>query len=76
VQENVKDRVNDLKKIYAMLNLPKLLPLKKRREIFDTYDCVFWCGDLNFRHLQPNFPLLFFDYNLFFAGLNSNIFSI
>jgi hypothetical protein len=49
LQENVKDRVRDLKKIYAMLNLPKLLPLKKRREIFDTYDCVFWCGDLNFR---------------------------
>jgi hypothetical protein len=54
MQENVKDRVRDLKKIYAMLNLPKLLPLKKRREIFDTYDCVFWCGDLNFRkqHMQ------------------------
>ena len=51
-QENVKDRVRDLKKIYAMLNLPKLLPLKRKREIFDTYDCVFWCGDLNFRNQQ------------------------
>jgi len=48
-QENVKDRVKDLKKIYAMLNLPKTLPLKKRHELFDSYDCCFWCGDLNFR---------------------------
>ena len=48
-QENVKDRVKDLKKISAMLNLPKSLPLKKRHEIFDSYDCCFWCGDLNFR---------------------------
>ena len=48
-QENVKDRVKDLKKISAMLNLPKSLPLRKRHEIFDSYDCCFWCGDLNFR---------------------------
>ena len=48
-QDNVKDRVKDLKKISAMLNLPKTLPLKKRHEIFDSYDCCFWCGDLNFR---------------------------
>ena len=48
-QENVKDRVKDLKKISAMLNLPKVLPLKKRHEIFDSYDCCFWAGDLNFR---------------------------
>ena len=33
--ENVKDRVKDLKKIYAMLNLPKLLPLKRKHDIFD-----------------------------------------
>ena len=32
-----------------MLNLPKSLPLRKRHEIFDSYDCCFWCGDLNFR---------------------------
>ena len=49
-QENVKDRVKDLKKISAMLNLPKVLPLKKRHEIFDSYDCCFWAGDLNFRY--------------------------
>ena len=48
-QDNVKDRVKDLKKIYATLNLPKTLPLKKRHDVFDSYDCVFWCGDLNFR---------------------------
>ena len=48
-QENVKDRVKDLKKISAMLNLPKTLPLKKRHEMFDSYDVCFWCGDLNFR---------------------------
>ncbi|XP_023336477.1 72 kDa inositol polyphosphate 5-phosphatase, partial [Eurytemora carolleeae] len=45
----VKDRVKDLHKIFAMLNLPKVLPLKRRRDIFDSFDCVFWCGDLNFR---------------------------
>jgi len=48
-QDNVKDRVRDLKKIYAMLNLPKSLPLKRRRDMFDSFDVVFWCGDLNFR---------------------------
>jgi len=71
VQENVKDRVRDLKKIYAMLNLPKLLPLKKRREIFDTYDCVFWCGDLNFR--QQNFPTLNGFYKLIFRIFFHNV---
>ena len=57
-QENVKDRVKDLKKISAMLNLPKLLPLKKRHEIFDSYDVCFWCGDLNFRLEQTRAEII------------------
>lgn len=56
--ENVKDRVKDLKKIYAMLNLPKLLPLKRKHDIFDSYDCVFWCGDLNFRLEQTRAEII------------------
>ena len=57
-QENVKDRVKDLKKIYAMLNLPKVLPLKKKHDVFDSYDCVFWCGDLNFRLEQTRAEII------------------
>lgn len=57
-QENVKDRVKDLKKISAMLNLPKVLPLKKRHEIFDSYDVCFWCGDLNFRLEQSRAEII------------------
>ena len=48
-QENVRDRVKDLRKISAMLALPKVLPLKKKCDMFESYDCVFWAGDLNFR---------------------------
>ncbi len=57
-EENVKDRVRDLKKINAMLNLPKILPRSRKTKVqkltgasdfSDNFDCVFWCGDLNFR---------------------------
>ena len=56
-EENVRDRVRDLKKINAMMNLPKTLPYRKSKkfqltgsgDFTDNFDCVFWCGDLNFR---------------------------
>ena len=52
-----RDRVRDLKKINAMMNLPKTLPYRKSKkfqltgsgDFTDNFDCVFWCGDLNFR---------------------------
>ncbi len=49
--ENTKDRIKDLRKINAMLNLPRVLPTRsaKHRDISDKFDCVFWGGDLNFR---------------------------
>ncbi len=50
-QENSKDRIRDLRKICLSLNLPRDLPARsaKHRDIADKFDCVFWCGDLNFR---------------------------
>ena len=49
-QDNVQDRVKDLTKINAMLNLPRSLPIRRRhRNIADNFDVAFWCGDLNFR---------------------------
>ncbi len=39
-----------MKKINAMLSLPKNLPIKKRyHDLADNFDVAFWCGDLNFR---------------------------
>ena len=40
-----------------MMNLPKTLPYRKSKkfqltgsgDFTDNFDCVFWCGDLNFR---------------------------
>ncbi|XP_059089332.1 inositol polyphosphate 5-phosphatase E-like [Tigriopus californicus] len=50
-EENIKDRIKDLKRINAMLSLSKTLPLRaaRHKDISDKFDCVFWCGDLNFR---------------------------
>ena len=55
-QENTRDRVKDLKKIKAVINLPKILPFpsklkhfSKKRDFTDNFDITFWCGDLNFR---------------------------
>ena len=56
-QNILRDRVRDLKKINAMMNLPKTLPYRKSKkfqltgsgDFTDNFDCVFWCGDLNFR---------------------------
>ena len=50
-QDNARDRIKDLRKINAMLSLPKELPIRRAKhlDISDKFDCVFWAGDLNFR---------------------------
>ncbi|XP_014482775.1 PREDICTED: 72 kDa inositol polyphosphate 5-phosphatase isoform X4 [Dinoponera quadriceps] len=53
-QDKVKERVNDIKRIVRNLDLPKELPTKhKSKDVTQNFDCVFWCGDLNFRLAQP-----------------------
>ncbi|KZC11581.1 PREDICTED: 72 kDa inositol polyphosphate 5-phosphatase isoform X1 [Dufourea novaeangliae] len=53
-QDKVKERVNDIKRIVRNLDLPKDLPIRhKSKDVTQNFDCVFWCGDLNFRLAQP-----------------------
>nr|XP_033321364.1 inositol polyphosphate 5-phosphatase E isoform X3 [Megalopta genalis] len=53
-QDKVKERVNDIKRIIRNLDLPKDLPTRHRsKDVTQNFDCVFWCGDLNFRLAQP-----------------------
>ncbi|KAG5316298.1 INP5E phosphatase, partial [Acromyrmex insinuator] len=53
-QDKVKERVNDIKRIVRNLDLPKELPIRhKSKDVTQNFDCVFWCGDLNFRLAQP-----------------------
>ena len=53
-QDKVKERVNDIKRIVRNLELPKDLPTRhKSKDVTQNFDCVFWCGDLNFRLAQP-----------------------
>ncbi|KAK0090636.1 hypothetical protein PV325_009379 [Microctonus aethiopoides] len=53
-QDKVKERVSDIKRIIRNLDLPKDLPTKhKNKDVTQNFDCVFWCGDLNFRLAQP-----------------------
>uniref|UniRef100_T1J7S8 SUN domain-containing protein n=1 Tax=Strigamia maritima TaxID=126957 RepID=T1J7S8_STRMM len=50
--ERLNDRIQDYKKIVSNINLPDdnlLRSRKRKKELFDKYDCVFWMGDLNFR---------------------------
>ena len=68
-QENTRDRIKDLKKLNAVLNLPKILQtskgkhknrvsqFSKSRDFTDNFDAVFWCGDLNFR-LEQTRPVV------------------
>ena len=67
-QENTRDRIKDLKKLNAVLNLPKILQtangkhkarpqFSKSRDFTDNFDVVFWCGDLNFR-LEQTRPVV------------------
>ncbi|GLV34574.1 Inositol polyphosphate 5-phosphatase E [Carabus blaptoides fortunei] len=58
-QEKVKERVSDIKRIIRSLELPKALPIKhKNKDVTQNFDCVFWCGDLNFRLTQPRDQVL------------------
>ncbi|XP_046470067.1 inositol polyphosphate 5-phosphatase E isoform X2 [Neodiprion pinetum] len=53
-QDKVKERINDIKRIVRNLDLPKDLPTRKHsKDVTQNFDCVFWCGDLNFRLAQP-----------------------
>ncbi|XP_006562466.1 inositol polyphosphate 5-phosphatase E isoform X2 [Apis mellifera] len=53
-QDKVKERVNDIKRIVRNLDLPKDLPIRhKSKDVTQNFDCIFWCGDLNFRLAQP-----------------------
>ncbi|XP_076762175.1 uncharacterized protein LOC143430088 [Xylocopa sonorina] len=53
-QDKVKERVNDIKRIVRNLDLPKDLPTRhKSKDVTQNFDCIFWCGDLNFRLTQP-----------------------
>ncbi|XP_022201559.2 inositol polyphosphate 5-phosphatase E [Nilaparvata lugens] len=53
-QDKVKERLHDVKRITKALDLPKLLPCKHRnKDVTQNYDYVFWCGDLNFRLIEP-----------------------
>ncbi|KAL0279308.1 UNVERIFIED_CONTAM: hypothetical protein PYX00_000898 [Menopon gallinae] len=54
-QEKVKARIHDVKRIVRSLDLPKNLPVRfriKSKDVTQNFDCVFWCGDLNFRLAQ------------------------
>ncbi|XP_014615959.1 PREDICTED: 72 kDa inositol polyphosphate 5-phosphatase isoform X3 [Polistes canadensis] len=53
-QDKVKERINDIKRIIRNLDLPKDLPTRhKSKDVTQNFDCIFWCGDLNFRLAQP-----------------------
>lgn len=52
--EKVKERIQDVKRIVRSLDLPKQLPVRhKSKDVTQNFDCIFWCGDLNFRLSQP-----------------------
>lgn len=58
-QQKVKERVSDVKRIIHSLDLPKNLPIRhKNKDVTQNFDCVFWCGDLNFRLSEPRENLL------------------
>ncbi|XP_037907938.1 inositol polyphosphate 5-phosphatase E [Hermetia illucens] len=53
-QQKVKERVHDVKRIIHALDLPRNLAMKhKNKDVTQNFDCVYWCGDLNFRIGEP-----------------------
>ncbi|GIY82478.1 inositol polyphosphate 5-phosphatase E [Caerostris darwini] len=51
-QQKLKERLSDYEKIISSLDLPKSIPFKANsqdKDVTARFDCVFWCGDLNFR---------------------------
>lgn len=58
-QQKVKERVSDIKRIIHALDLPRNLKVRHRaKDVTQNFDCVFWCGDLNFRLSEPRDNLL------------------
>lgn len=59
--DKVKERLLDYQKIISGLNIPRLLSLKPHQyssDVTERFDCVFWCGDLNFRLAQERLSVL------------------
>nr|XP_042912265.1 uncharacterized protein LOC107443026 isoform X2 [Parasteatoda tepidariorum] len=57
------DRISDYEKICAGLDLPKNIPSKishQNKNVTSRFDCVFWCGDLNFRIMWNRLAVLRF----------------
>lgn len=58
-QQKVKERVSDVKRIINSLDLPRNLKVRHRaKDVTQNFDCVYWCGDLNFRLSEPRDNLL------------------
>jgi inositol polyphosphate 5-phosphatase INPP5E len=58
-QQKVKERVSDIKRIIHALDLPRNLKVRHRaKDVTQNFDCVYWCGDLNFRLSEPRDNLL------------------
>lgn len=58
-QQKVKERVQDVKRIIHALDLPRNLNVRhKSKDVTTNFDCVFFCGDLNFRLSEPRSNLL------------------
>lgn len=58
-QQKVKERVSDIKRIIHSLDLPRNLKVRHRaKDVTQNFDCVYWCGDLNFRLSEPRDNLL------------------
>ncbi|XP_071506726.1 uncharacterized protein [Diadema antillarum] len=55
--ENLKDRLLDYEKILKGISLPEKVPPTRKFNILTSdvttrFDCVFWCGDFNFRLVE------------------------
>lgn len=58
-QAKVKERVQDIRRIINSLDLPRNFLLRhKNQDVTQNFDCVYWCGDLNFRLAEPREQLL------------------
>ncbi|PRD26067.1 UNVERIFIED_CONTAM: Inpp5e [Trichonephila clavipes] len=67
-EQKLKERLSDYEKIISSIDLPKSIPLlyfqkqdvssrnTRMINVTSKFDCVFWCGDLNFRviHDRPS----------------------
>ncbi|GFT50101.1 inositol polyphosphate 5-phosphatase E [Nephila pilipes] len=58
-EQKLKERLSDYEKIISSLDLPKSIPVRNyshEKDVTSKFDCVFWCGDLNFRvmHDRPS----------------------